>query len=649
MADSVSLCLCSYYVLDPLADDAARERDYAETLKPLFACLCADARISFSLYLSGEAIEWIERFHAEFFQIAAELIGKRRLEILGGGFFAPFFPFIPATDRLQQLEMLATAIRKATGKKPRGAWLPASAWDASMVAVLSGCGIEYVFIDAQMIEHSGSPCADGTFPVCIEENGKTITAIPYITIKEINAISDDETLKRFCASLSSKVKDSRDVAEAIFIPPNELKNALLGERPWLVRLFDAAAACSDNLSFFTAGQIAKSGRAAQRWLSLPAGMSPACVRRPPKGWDAPALCKASIKQNVINGSRGAFSLYAKMMHVHTLVNQVRGDKARKSAAREELCRAQNYLLYSREGIEQEAAAAYVYKKLLAAERLTRQRGVFSDSIASFDYDFDGRKEYLSQTEAQNMHLHALGGKIFECAVFSAGRNFCRFLGNAAASSCEEGFFVDCFASQEDMPKMHSFDVKGLPAVFSSNFYQEESVNVSRKEVVLKTAGLYGPFKQSIALKKRFLFTKSGLQIQFILKNDSPMNLSGVFGTALHFALTPHKKKAPTVSLFSCEARQSAPQGVREFPQVEWILISDSDGGPEFNIEANENPSAVMRFSLGQGDGAQEGGPCGNFLNVLLYWQVALSPGYETEKTVFLTIRPEPGVTGIKTF
>ena len=89
--------------------------------------------------------------------------------------------------------------------------------------------------------------------------------------------------------------------------------------------------------------------------------------------------------------------------------------------------------------------------------------------------------------------------------------------------------------------------------------------------------------------------------------------------------------------------------MREFPQVEWILISDSDGGPEFNIEANENPSAVMRFSLGQGDGAQEGGPCGNFLNVLLSWQVALSPGYETEKTVFLTIRPEPGVTGIKTF
>ena len=121
MAELVSLCLGSYYVLDPIADDAARERDYAEILKPLVSCLCADARISFSLYLSGDAIEWIERFHAEFFQIAAELIAKKRLEIVGGGFFAPFFPLIPASDRVVQIEMLSTAIRKATGKKPRGA------------------------------------------------------------------------------------------------------------------------------------------------------------------------------------------------------------------------------------------------------------------------------------------------------------------------------------------------------------------------------------------------------------------------------------------------------------------------------------------------------------------------------------------------
>ena len=638
MAELASLCLGSYYVLDPIADDAARERDYAEILKPLVSCLCADARISFSLYLSGDAIEWIERFHAEFFQIVAELIAKKRLEIIGGGFFAPFFPLIPASDRVVQIEMLSTAIRKATGKKPRGAWLPASAWDASMVAALSGCGIEYAFIDAQMIEHSGSSSDNGAFPVCVEENGKTISCIPCITIKEIDAISEDVALERFCASLSAKARDS-EAALALLIVPNALREALAGERLWLSRLFDAAAGEGANLSFFTAAQIAKNTRARQRLICLPAGMSPGDVRRPPAGWGVPSLCKIPVKQNVINGSATAFGLYAKMMHVHTLVNQVRGDKARKNAAHEELCGAQNYLLYSREGGEQAAAAAYVYRKLLAAERLTRQRGVFSDSLASFDYDFDGRKEYLSQTEAQNMYLHSLGGKVFECAVFSAGRNFCRFSGNPSAASCEEGFFGDIFASREDLDKIHRFDVEALPAVFSSNFYQEEAVDASRKEVVLKTAGLYGPFKQSIALKKRFLFTKSGLQIQFILKNDSPMNLSGVFGTGLHFALTPHKRNAPAVSLFSCEARRSVPQGVSEFPQTEWILISDSDGGVEFNIEANENPAAVMRFSLCEGD----------FLGVLLYWQVALSPSYETEKTVFLTIRTEAGTSGIKSF
>ncbi len=638
MAGLVSLCLGSYYVFDPLLSNASHEKDYAEILKPLLTCMCANAKISFSLYLSGEAIEWIDRCHSEFFSIANELVSKKALEIIGGGFFAPYFPFIPAGDRVVQIEMLTTAIRRATGKKPRGAWLPSSAWDSSMVPVLSSCGVEHVFIDKLMLKHSGSFSADGSFPVSIEENGKAVTAIPLETIAEIQNPEDAGSPQRFCESLLA-LSGGSGAAEALFIAPQALPPLLAGENPWLSRLFDFALAENVPVCFGTASQIAKNSRLRQQWISLSAGMSPQDVKSPPEGWDAKALSKFPVKQSVMNSSPVAFGLYAKMMYVHTLVNQIRGDKARKNSAREELCRAQNYLLFSRQNAGEAAASAvYAYKKLLSAEKLTRQRGVFSDSLISFDYDFDGQKEYLSQTEFQNMYLHSLGGKIFECAVFSSSRNFCCFSGKSAKAAGGEGLFLDYFAAKDDLQKILKFDTESLPDVFSSNFYQEDCMDAARREVVLKTCGLYGSFEQPIALKKHFLFTKTGLQIQFILKNDSPMNLSGIFATALHFVLASPKKAEPAVSVFSCEAKHVVPQGLSEYPQAEWILISDFDGGAEFKIEANENPGVALRFS-GEQDAVESGSSVrGKALSIFLYWQADLSPGYETEKTVFLTIR-----------
>ena len=117
-----------------------------------------------------------------------------------------------------------------------------------------------------------------------------------------------------------------------------------------------------------------------------------------------------------------------------------------------------------------------------------------------------------------------------------------------------------------------------------------------------------------------------------------MNLSGIFATALHFVLASPKKAEPAVSIFSCEAKHAVPQGLSEYPQAEWILISDFDGGAEFKIEANENPGVALRFSGGQ-DTVESGSSVrGKALSIFLYWQADLSPGYETEKTVFLTIR-----------
>lgn len=629
----LSLCLGSYYVLDPLAGGADAEREYSRILKPLLGCLCTNPELPFCLYLSGEAMDWLNRKHPEFFVLARELLAKKTLELLGGGFFAPFFPFIPPADRLVQLEMLTTVLRQSVGKRPRGAWLPASAWDSALVPVLAASGIEYVLLDRHMLKYSGCSGVDGNYPVTVEENGKTVAVLPL----ETAAPDAGEDPRAFAAGLLASVGEDACGMLACFFPPDRLADLASGAEPWICRLQNTVRAEKLPLMFETPARVLRAAEKFQRPAVLSDGMAPAEVRNAPEDWPPAAVCKIPVKQNLLHVSPFIPGMYAKMMHVHTLINQIRGDKARKNAALEELCRAQNHRLFVRPAEELPAARACVYRRLLTAEKLSRQKGIFSDSLLSFDYDFDGVREYLAQTEILNLYLHPSGGRIFECDVFSSGKNFCGAPGRMQDPDAPERFlFTDYFLSREDLPALRNFCTGVFPQVFSSSLYQEESLEIARKEVVLKVSGVYGAFDQPVSLKKRFLFKKNGVQVQFILKNDSPLNLSGVLATGLGFALSLPKKTPPSVSVFAGEARHEVPDGLSLFTGAEWLLICDADSGVRFNIEANESPDLALR--------TEETGPAGaqgfraKSVGAVLYWPVDLSPGYETEKTVFLTIK-----------
>lgn len=625
----------THYVCDPLANEASLEKDYSRVLEPALRCLCSHPGIPFTLYISGDAVAWLEHRHSEFFVIAKELISKKKLEILGGGYFAPFFPFIPPAYRVMQIEMLTTALRKKFEKRPRGAWLPSSAWEPSMISSFVTCGIEYVLIDRRMLKYSGFPGVDGNSPVSIEENGRTITALPLDNTLE-TALLGERSVQDFCSAVFHSLGDAETGGFAFFIPPDIIPEVFSGDDPWIHRFCDFIDREGVPISLETASQIVKKRRGVQRWMSLSSGMSPRDIVVSPEGYDYPALSKIPVKQNILTSFPGAFNVYSKMMYVHTLAGQIHGDKSRKALAMEELCHAQNHLLFSQtEPSKCAGARSYLYKKLLFAEKMTRQKGFFSDSLVSFDYDFDSLKEYLSQTEGQNMYVHLFGGKIFEFDVFSAGKNFCDFTPlEGKRPDCGGGLFIDYFVRRERLPGILESGAAALPKVFSANFYQEAGFDSSRFELTLKTSGNYGDFDQPISLKKQYAFKKNGVQVQFILKNESPFNLSGVFVEELDVILSGKKKRAPSVSVFSGERKQDGSPGGFQFDKAEWIVIYDSENQATFKIEANETPGLITRATP-YTDSTDVSSP--KILSVFLHWQVDLSPGYETEKTVFLTV------------
>ena len=157
----IKLCFGTNCELTPGHEQPEYEAQYQNIYKPLISSLYTLPALPFTLYMSGTLVEWLERYHAEFFMILNEMIARKQIEILGGGYYAPLFPLVPPVDRVGQIELLTTALRKFFGKRPRGAWLPSSAWDPSMISSLTTCGLEYVLLDRIMIESSGFSDVDG--------------------------------------------------------------------------------------------------------------------------------------------------------------------------------------------------------------------------------------------------------------------------------------------------------------------------------------------------------------------------------------------------------------------------------------------------------------------------------------------------------
>ncbi|HNY15834.1 MAG TPA: DUF1926 domain-containing protein [Treponemataceae bacterium] len=609
------------------------EREYQAVYKPLISTLYNLPGLPFSLHLSGAFIAWIERCHPEFFMILEEMVSRKQIEILGGGFFSPLFPFLPPPDRVGQIELLTTEIRKHLGKRPRGAWIPLSAWEPSMIASLNTCGIEYVLLDRIMLETSGFPGITGREPVTIEDVGKTIAAFPLDNrYRYLERFSP----KSFLDDLAATAGEGETYL-SVFIDPASIAPLFTsGEdgRTWfhsLIECIPTRGAAQIELSL--PGRYLK-GRTLWKRAYIPGGMSPFDHDPLLATEDIAILARTPVKQYLLR-SKGAMNLYAKMMYVHALVNQLRGDKSRKKNACEELWKAQGgdvFILSAPEDSERvQRLHARAYKDLLVAEKTARVRGVFSPSVTAFDFDMDGLKEYLCQLDRLNVYVHPFGGKVFELDVLEAYRNYCDLCGS------EQGLFIDHFVDQAEIDDLRAGILPHGKPVFSDTVYQDVSIDSTRHEIQLKTNGYFGSLQQPLSLRKQYSFRNEGIQVQYILKNDSPLALSGNFLIELDLAVTRTRQHDPLMTVYAHDQRADSRITEGQFDDVSWIQLSDLDSGVRFTVDANENPSVsvlpIMCSGSAEGDAA---GHCGG-TRLFLSWKVDLGPGYEMEKMVFLKI------------
>ena len=623
---NVHLCFCVQLSISYVQQ--LEKNDNASLYKAFFSGIQAEEKLPLTIFAAGSFLEWQKGKRQAYSMLLNNMLSRKQIELLSGGYYQPYLSLLPASDVIGQIEMMTAAIRTHFEKRPRGLFLTASAWTPSLITPFVRCGMEYCLLDYRLFPVGED--RNGQYipfsPAIVEDKGKTITVFPYIP--------DDpdfttRTPQEFYEKLTAEASSAAGSMYLLFLPIKTYIKCLEKNKDGSTWFSAFVELCNQPESVIQLTHTADLIK--QRQPHPPLYIAPNTII-----CDSPT---GDATKRAVTLQHDAFSIYSKMMYVNMLANGMKGDKARKKYALQELWKAQNSELFVLDSCTAEyhnELRRIAYRKLLVAEKQTRLPGIFTEGLTRYDIDMDGLKEFLSQRTTLNMYVHHQGGKIFECDVFSAYKNY------SDMPFRHSGMFIDYLLSETALQRLKEGQLDALTAVFSANTYQETEVNTIRSELKLSTAGLFdSSIEQPVSLRKQYTFFSEGTQVQYILKNDSPFNLSAHFVVEIDIALEETDAIAPSLSLYDCEENQKKERSITTdvFNKVSWIQLEDPEGKIQFTMEANEVPGLIIVPVYGickREMQAAEQTICG--VRMFFYWKTDLNPNYETEKMLFLKIK-----------
>ncbi|MDR2102680.1 MAG: DUF1925 domain-containing protein [Treponema sp.] len=388
------------------AADDVFEAFYHTQLKPCITSLNQYPGIQAVLHYSGVLLQRIYTAHREFFMLIKDLIARKQVELLGGGFYEPLLPLLPISDKIGQIELQTTYIRQHFGKRPQGCWLPALAWEQNIVGALNTCGMGFTFLDEGQFRLAGLSGKDLYTPCLSEDQGKMITVFPIS--KQVNAEFGHKKAFLVLEDLLREIPEGGNRLITVF-PQNFYSGGDDSAESRFDVFFEELSRAQGLVEFTLPGRVIKNQDVPKK-AYFPNSMETDL----PSG--GVSLFSESLPQRFLIKYPEANGIYAKMIFTHVLINQLRGDKSRKRTAREELWKAQGYDAFcpgNGGGIYQHSVRKAAYRALIEAERITREKGIFIPSLMPFDFDFDGHREYLFRDERVNCYVQTGGASVFE--------------------------------------------------------------------------------------------------------------------------------------------------------------------------------------------------------------------------------------------
>lgn len=631
------------------------ESVYNSVYKPLIKFINKNPELKFSLAINGPFISYLKRRRKEFITLLRQLVDNKQIEILGGGYYDPILPLLLSVDRTGQIDELTAELRQTIGKRPRGISLFGDCWDASLVNSLQICGLEYVLLDNGIF-----PKDKKVFlPLIMNNLGKTIDLYP--TYKELSPTTDISPEVFISKILDLNKLQNKKSSYVQFIPDRifniELEHhqlASLLENKWFENFVSYLKNNPDIGVQTTTVQLFNKTNKIKESVYISSGIN-AKFRRLAKD-RLPTLSDNVSVQDFMEAFPLSKNIYNRSLYLGMLINQYKKDKMRKISARDKLWQAQAgaSVLIEQDGnflpskIRQKA-----YKYLSDAEKILRDTETFKESISSFDYNGDGLNEYVCRMKNYFSYISPISGAIQELEVTKGSGNYAdtptrREEFDTFEDNYERGFFIDHFFNDAQLNNY----LEGKPAgdgIFSRIIYSELKFINNHHEIQLFAKAFLGKSKQELYLRKKYIINSDGMNIQYILKNNSSSTINGYLAVESNIAHTNYSKDNLTyynMELLSNENIDTVDTSKNILDQqlktdlnyIDMVRITDFEDGICFGFEPNENCKLSyypLTFIRSDREGNHQ--PVHLSFVSTFYWDIKLEPGKEIEKTINFSI------------
>jgi len=507
----------TYNTMPDGAADTLFELSYQRSWRPFLSSLYKFPAIFSVVYYSGVVLQWIEENHPEFILLLEEMAGRKQVELLGGGYYSPLFPILQLSDKVGQIELLTTYLRKTFGRRPSGGWLYEYSWDSGLPLVFRNSGLSYSFLPAKTLATAGIIDLAHCDPVVTEEQRKLLCVFPVFDLDESfgKSLSFEKALEQVMVDHPG-CKLYTLMASGHSIPGMWEASGLESPDVMFEKSFAWFQKNCLDIETVLAQSYAKGLKNLQLFYlsSCSSHRLGSCLDG--LGDREESLCFPSIAKHLVLSQPASKHLYDKMYHVHSLMSLLRGDKARKKSAQEDLWKAQNGEAYWEGymgGLRRPEVRMQAYKALIDAEKATRLQGSFNPGIIVDDIDCDGEKEFLYQAGDLNCYIHSRGASVFELDCFRNKHNYCCVFPSAEIGDSGHSFTDTLFRAGNFGEELGRLE--GQTYVSSDRERSQQKIIFSRDfNLTLDEASL------PMALRKAFLFQKHCVSVDVELSNKS---------------------------------------------------------------------------------------------------------------------------------
>ena len=120
---------------------------YEESYLPMVEALERHPKVRLSLHYTGSLLDWMEEAQPAFLERIADLVKRKQVEIVSGGYYEPILPAIPDADKVAQIRRLTERIQHNFGAKATGMWMAERVWEPGLPRFLREAEMEWTILD----------------------------------------------------------------------------------------------------------------------------------------------------------------------------------------------------------------------------------------------------------------------------------------------------------------------------------------------------------------------------------------------------------------------------------------------------------------------------------------------------------------------